>query len=590
MQNEILWLALNAKYSHTSLAVRYLRESVAGSVILELTINHQLMAIVGELYEKRPRVLGIACYIWNIELVKNLLQVLPKALSDTVIILGGPEVSYNVKSLMENFAAIDYIVRGEGEESTARLIARLRAADFDAATVNSTLQNEPLAGVAFRAKDFISEGTVVTIKDLAAIGFPYREEEIADIKEKILYYETSRGCPFACAYCLSCATAGVRFLSLNRVFSELDFFTRHNVRQVKFVDRTFNAKKSHFLPILNYILELPPTCRTNFHFEVAIDYLDDEVLNVLAKMPKGRVQLEIGIQSTNEDTLMAVARVNHWDKIAGHILKIMSYRNMHLHVDLIIGLPNEGMAELHKSFNDVYSLKTDMLQIGFLKFLHGAKMLELVTRYGYEYMPIAPYEVMKSDRLSYGELRFLHIFEDVFELYYNAARCRQTTEYLINNFAKGDAFLFYTAFSKWWENNGFHKIGHSTKNLYKYLTNFAVEKYGADSQVLDNLLRYDALTSDEGKIRPESLNWNREKYQSKTALFWKGLPSIVRKYIADYSFTNWRDIRTKYHIEIFDYDVFRLINGEKVPLEKLTPLLFDYTADDITVQKVIDIE
>ena len=227
----------------------------------------------------------------------------------------------------------------------------------------------------------------MTVADFSRVPFAYREEEMAPLKERILYYETSRGCPFSCAYCLSCATAGVRFLPLARVLRELDFFVRHDVRQVKFVDRTFNAKKSHFLPILQHILALPPTVRTNFHFEVAIDYLDEEVLATLAKMPRGRVQLEIGIQSTNEKTLAAVSRVNHWEQIAAHIRRILSFHNMHLHVDLIIGLPGEGMDSFRQSFNDVYALGADMLQLGFLKFLKGAAMMQLVEKYNYRYMP-----------------------------------------------------------------------------------------------------------------------------------------------------------------------------------------------------------
>lgn len=235
-------------------------------------------------------------------------------------------------------------MRGEGEEAVVQLIERLRAVKLDKARAAEVSRLVSLPGVAMRREDgSIDESTAVTVADFSQVPFAYREAEMEPIKERILYYETSRGCPFSCAYCLSCATAGVRFLPLARVFGELDFFVRHDVRQVKFVDRTFNAKKSHFLPILQYILALPQTVRTNFHFEVAIDYLDEDVLETLAQMPRGRVQLEIGIQSTNEKTLQAVSRCNHWEQIAAHIRRILSFHNMHLHVDLIIGLPGEGM-------------------------------------------------------------------------------------------------------------------------------------------------------------------------------------------------------------------------------------------------------
>lgn len=584
MTEKILWLGINAKYSHTSLSIRYLREAVPGSRILELTINHQLLAMLGEIYEQQPKVLGISCYIWNIEVVKRLLKLLPAALPDTVIICGGPEVSYGTADFMREFPMVDYVMRGEAEESIRALTSQLLTGRFDRSKVNAALDASEIRGIAWRGADgVIHEGHDVTVSNLAAVPFAYRAEEMADIRERILYYETSRGCPFSCAYCLSCATAGVRYLPLARVFSELDFFVQHDVRQVKFVDRTFNAKKAHFLPILKYLLALPASCRTNFHFEVAIDYLDEEVLTVLSQLPKGRVQLEIGIQSTNEQTLKAVSRVNHWEDIKAHIQRIMSFHNMHLHVDLIIGLPGEGMASFHRSFNDVYELQTDMLQLGFLKFLKGASMMNLVTPYGYQYMPMAPYEVLVTDALSYGEIRWFHSFEMVFELYYNAGRCRQTANYLIRKAEQGDAFAFWQKLTDWWEEKGFHKIGHSTKNLYGYLRDFALAAYDLPAELLDNLLRYDALLADGGKIRPENLNWNRLKYQDITADFWKGAPSRVRTYLPGYEFTNWREVNKKYHIEVFAYNM--MLTSQKLTCQP-TALLFDYTADEPVCQLI----
>ena len=589
-ENKILWLAVNAKYSHTSLSVRYLRQAVPGSEIMELTINHQLLAMLGEIYSAKPKVLGISCYIWNIELVKSLLKLLPAALPNTIIICGGPEVSYGVAEFMQDFPMVDYVCRGEGEAALPELVNYLQQADFDRSKVNGQLDQSAIPGIAWRSlTGQINEGQDVTVADFAGkVPFAYRAEEMADIRERILYYETSRGCPFSCAYCLSCATAGVRFLPLERVFKELDFFVAHDVRQVKFVDRTFNAKKSHFLPILQYLLKLPADCRTNFHFEVAIDYLDEEVMQVLAQLPKGRVQLEIGIQSTNPATLKAVSRVNHWQDIADHIQKIMSFHNMHLHVDLIIGLPGEGMESFHKSFNDVYALQTDMLQLGFLKFLKGAAMMQLIETYHYQYMPMAPYEVLQNDVLSYGQIRWFHSFEQVFELYHNAGRCRKTANYLIQECERGDAFAFWQKFTDWWEAQGFHKIGHSTKNLYGYLRDFALAAYALPADLLDNLLRYDALLSDGGKIRPENLNWNRLQYQEITADFWKGAPSRVRAYLPDYEFTNWRDVNKKYHIEVFAYNM--MLTGQDLTGQKLTrqqnALLFDYTADEPVCQRI----
>lgn len=564
--------------------MRYLRECVPGSEILELTINHQLLAALGEIYERRPRVLGIACYIWNIEMVKDLLRLLPAALPDTIIVCGGPEVSYDTAAFFREFPMVDFVVRGEGEEAVVQLIERLRAVKLDKARAAEVSRLGSLPGVAMRREDgSIDESTAVTVADFSQVPFAYREAEMEPIKERILYYETSRGCPFSCAYCLSCATAGVRFLPLARVFGELDFFVRHDVRQVKFVDRTFNAKKSHFLPILQYILALPQTVRTNFHFEVAIDYLDEDVLETLAQMPRGRVQLEIGIQSTNEKTLQAVSRCNHWEQIAAHIRRILSFHNMHLHVDLIIGLPGEGMDSFARSFNDVYELHADMLQLGFLKFLKGASMMQLVEPYRYAYMAMAPYEVLRSDALTYGEIRWFHSFEDVFETYYNAGRCRHTADFLIKSQEHGDAFAFWKRFTDWWENHGYHKVGHATKDLYGLLRGFAGDAYGTAAVLLDNLLRFDALMADGGRIRPVYLDWDMEKHQDKTAPFWRS--ERPRAYLPGFVFENWRAVRGRYHIEFFACDVRKAAEGIAEPRE--TVLLFDFTGPDVTCQEIV---
>lgn len=564
--------------------MRYLRECVPGSEILELTINHQLLAALGEIYERRPRVLGIACYIWNIEMVKDLLRLLPAALPDTIIVCGGPEVSYDTAAFFREFPMVDFVVRGEGEEAVVQLIERLRAVKLDKARAAEVSRLGSLPGVAMRREDgSIDESTAVTVADFSQVPFAYREAEMEPIKERILYYETSRGCPFSCAYCLSCATAGVRFLPLARVFGELDFFVRHDVRQVKFVDRTFNAKKSHFLPILQYILALPQTVRTNFHFEVAIDYLDEDVLETLAQMPRGRVQLEIGIQSTNEKTLQAVSRCNHWEQIAAHIRRILSFHNMHLHVDLIIGLPGEGMDSFARSFNDVYELHADMLQLGFLKFLKGASMMQLVEPYRYAYMAMAPYEVLRSDALTYGEIRWFHSFEDVFETYYNAGRCRHTADFLIKAQEHGDAFAFWKRFTDWWENHGYHKVGHATKDLYGLLRDFAGDAYGTAAVLLDNLLRFDALMADGGRIRPVYLDWDMEKHQDKTAPFWRS--ERPRAYLPGFVFENWRAVRGRYHIEFFACDVRKAAEGIAEPRE--TVLLFDFTGPDVTCQEIV---
>lgn len=541
-QQRVLWLAINAKYSHTSLAVRYLQAACEDTEILELTINDYLPDMLGKIYEHHPDVLGIACYIWNIELVKVLLPLLRKVLPQTVLICGGPEVSYDAAAFLQQVPAVDYVIRGEGEIAAAALLSSLRRGEKPALP----------DGVAGRdAKGDIVTGRAVVVEDLSQLPFPYTAADLENAKERILYYETSRGCPYACAYCLSCATRGVRYLPLARVLQELAVFIAHDVRQVKFVDRTANADNAHWLPILQFIAR--QNCRTNFHFEIAADQLDDDALAVLQQMPAGRIQLEAGIQSTNVQTLRSVHRVHCWERLTRQLRTILSWKTMHVHVDLIIGLPEEGLASLAHSFNDAYALQPDMLQLGFLKFLKGAAMMDMAAAGQYCYMDTAPYEVLSNRWLSYGEVRWLHSFEMVFEYYYNAGRCRQTLAYLIREAAGGNAFQFYQQFTDYWETQGWHHCGHAVKDLYGCLLQFALHQYAVPREEIDNLLRLDALSTDGGTVRPTLLDWNRQRYQKITGAFWRS--RLPEEYIPGYQFHSWRDIRQQYHIEIFDYAV-----------------------------------
>lgn len=568
-RKRVVWLALNAKYTHTSLAVRYLREvsrGVAEAEILELTIQMPLLTILGAIYERRPKILGISCYIWNIETVKALLPLLPKAMPELTILCGGPEVSYDTGAFLRAFPMVGYVIRGEGEVAVKDLLRYFGG--------DKGIAREDIAGLAWRnKKGTIYEGSPVVVESLDDLPFAYREEEMAALRERILYYESSRGCPFSCAYCLSGATAGVRFLPLPRVFKELAFFVAHDVRQVKFVDRTFNASKAHFLPIMCYILDLPETCRTNFHFEVAADHLDEEAIAILQQMPKGRVQLEVGIQSTNPQTLEKIRRVNCWERIAAAVQALGQAGNIHLHVDLIIGLPEEDMMSLARSFNDVYALQPDMLQIGFLKFLKGAAMMEQREAGAYQYMDIAPYEVLTNRWLSYGEIQWLKIMEMVFSYYYNAGRCRTTIEWLIRAGTKGDAFSFYRMFTRWWERCGYHRRAHRAAALYDILLAFAQQAFRTLSEIeTEARMRFDALARERGSLYPPGLDWNQQRYQAQTARFWRqgGAASVL----PGYKFSNWHTIRQHYHIEWFPVDVTRPEGGEGVWL------LFDFSGQE----------
>lgn len=569
---KVVLTTLNAKYIHSSLALRYLKKycnDLMPIEIVEFTINNHLLDIVGQIYEKRPEVIGFACYIWNIEMTIKIIALIRKVLPETKIICGGPEVSYGGIEFLKNHQAVDYIVLGEGEETFYQLLEQLK----------SKQETKNIIGVIEQNKEVDGKRALV-VENLNTIPFPYQEQEINELKDKIIYYESSRGCPFSCQYCLSSATKGVRFFSIERVLEELKFFIEHDVRQVKFVDRTFNAKKSHYIPILNFLLK--QNCRTNFHFEVAVDLLDDEVLEILSKMPKGRVQLEIGIQSTNLETLESIQRKNQWGKIVCNVGKILSFHNIHMHLDLIIGLPKEDYHSFAKSFNDVYELKPHMLQLGFLKMLKGSGITQNHQVDEYIFMDTAPYQVLANRYISYEQIRFLQIFEEVFERYYNAGRFRNVTDYLVR-IEKHDAFHFYEKLTRYWIKRNLHLVAHTTKSLYQYLYDFCEAHYFREINIIKQLMKFDALTTDKGNVRPDFLNWNEDLYYEENADFWR--ENRAEKYIENYKFTTWRDIKKKYHIEFFFFDILNLIKIGTI-VEKKTAVLFSFGGEETQYQKL----
>lgn len=638
----VLLVALNAKYAHTCLAVRYLREScrregLCEPELLELTINNYLPEILGQIYERQPDIIGFACYIWNIRLIRELLPSVRKVLPGAVLICGGPEVSYETEAFLRDVPGVDYVIRGEGEEAMTALLRRLLADkplwldnclladDYLSTEKNPLLDNrllsdkhlsaaensrsnfvEGIRGAACMEKGSFIDNGIAEVAELAELPFAYREKEMGELRERILYYETSRGCPFSCAYCLSCVSKGVRYRPWELVRRDLAAFVRHDVRQVKFVDRTFNASREHFLPVLHFIRALPADCRTNFHFEVAVDYMDEETIRLLQEMPKGRVQLEIGIQSVNPKVLKRVQRANNWEKIAGNIHRLLQNRNMHIHTDLIIGLPGEDMASFASSFNAVYALGTHALQLGFLKFLKGTAMLRLVEKYAYQYTDTAPYEVLANACLTYGEVHWLHIFEGVFELYHNAGRCRRVCNYFIACYEAGNAFAFYQQLADFWRENKHHQQGHSVKALYEIMACFLHSAYGgvAEEGLIDSLLRFDVLLTEKGQVRPQGLSWSGDAHRQQLADFWQNkAPVNAANTIKGFRFTTWRDIRRGYHIEAFYYPVHECLtvnvgNGENIWkkmkakgqgkwMEKTAEpllLLFDFTGETADCQ------
>ncbi len=440
-------VGINSKYIHTCLAVWYLKASIKydGNVVArEFTINESRDGILSELFKERPDILAFSCYIWNIELVRLLAVELKKLLPECIVILGGPEVSYNAAEVLEANEPVDFVLCGDGEEVFPVLHRSL---------INRSEQYRQLSGIAYREGDSVvfREGFNL-VGELDNLETPYTPELLDSAAQRILYYESSRGCPFSCSYCISSTFKGVRYFSLERVKRDLDTLLMYRPGLIKFVDRTFNCNRKRAGEIIEHIISLE--CHTVFHFEAAADLFDEELLELLSRAPKGRIQLEIGLQTTNCETLKEIERVTDLEKLKSNVNKILAVGNIHVHLDLIAGLPYEALESFKKSFDDVYGMKPHQLQLGFLKMLNGSKIRKEALKHGYVFRAYPPYEVLGNDYISFGDILLLKDVEEVLERYFNSNRftesLRFTEKHLFDN-----AFMFYYSLSVFCRENGY---------------------------------------------------------------------------------------------------------------------------------------
>ncbi|MHB1392665.1 MAG: B12-binding domain-containing radical SAM protein [Clostridia bacterium] len=501
MQKKVLLSAVNAKYIHSSLAIRYLKKycetHIEGIDIAEFRINDNINSILKRLYNSGADIYGFSCYIWNISLILSLCSSLKKAKPEAVIILGGPEVSYDSASLLKDNPFIDYIVIGEGEGTLLDLLGCITGGE---------LKLSSIPGLAYR------EGSKVVITHqrpliacLDAIPFPY--DSFDGFENKIVYYETSRGCPFNCQYCLSSTIHGVRYLSMDRLRQDIQNFINAGIRQVKLVDRTFNCDIGRSIDIMQHIIELNST--TNFHFEIAADLINERFLKTVENAPEGMFQFEIGVQSTNPKTLSEIERIMNFDMVELNVSKLIAFNNTHIHLDLIAGLPYEDMKSFEKSFNDVYALKPDMLQLGFLKLLKGSGIREGRIEYGMEHHDFPPYEVIKTNWLSYKELLVLKDIEQVLEHYCNSGRFKHTLDFLLMSLSI-TPFDFYHRLSEYWNLKGHFSSSKSINELYTIMKHFVSEMYPnkLDSEqysLLNEYLKLDWLLYSRSGSMPESM-------------------------------------------------------------------------------------
>ncbi len=538
---KILLAACNAKYIHSNLAVYNLKscsgEYSSSVVVKEYTINQIRDDILKDIYLEQPDVVCFSCYIWNISFVRELVPDLKKILPQAEFWAGGPEVSYDAVEFLKKNPAFFGVMVGEGEETFHEL------AGYYIERKPETLSG--IRGVAFRdenkGRDIVHTGWR-ELMDLSKVPFAY--SNLTEFKNRIIYYESSRGCPFSCSYCLSSIDKKLRFRDIELVKKELQFFIDNKVPQVKFVDRTFNCKHDHAMEIWRYITENDNGI-TNFHFEISADLLRAEELALMKTMRPGLIQLEIGVQSTNPQTIKAIRRTMDFEKLKGIVEQIHSFGNIHQHLDLIAGLPYEGYDSFHKSFCDVYALRPEQFQLGFLKVLKGSHMMEMTGEYQILYKDREPYEVLSTAWMTYGEILRLKMVESMVEVYYNSGQFKNTLVFLEKYF--DDPFRMYEALGRFYEKKGYSEISHSRMRRYEILMEFAGEQKEIPSEALSDVMLLDLYLRENLKNRP-SFASDQKPYER---LIW--------------DYRKAKKIPKTAHIEVFR-------DGKK--------LLFDYTDRD----------
>ena len=543
----ILLAAVNAKYIHSNLAVYSLKAYVKDSCveIAEYTINQTEDAILGDLYRRKPDVLCFSCYIWNIELIKSLAREFAKLCPETEIWLGGPEVSYDAEDVLRRFAQVKGVMKGEGEETFQELVRAYR----DRSCEEESSFEEALAGI--KGISFRSRGGEITENpwrppiDLSKVPFVY--ENLENFRNRIIYYESSRGCPFSCSYCLSSIDKKLRFRDLSLVKRELQFLIDREVPQVKFVDRTFNLVHGHAMEIWRYIKE-HDRGKTNFHFEIAADLLDEEEIALISGMRPGLIQLEIGVQSTNPETIREIRRKMDLEKVGTAVRRIRKAGNIHQHLDLIAGLPYEDLESFQRSFDEVYRLRPDQLQLGFLKVLKGSYMKEQEEAYGLVCKSRPPYEVLKTRWLSYEDILCLKGVEEMVEVYYNSRQFTHTVEAMENCFAS--AFSMYEGLWRYYQSRGIWDVQHKRSARYEIFLDFVKEKFPDKEEEIREWLIYDYYLRENAKTRPAFAGEPKMTKEIRRAFYED--EDRLRKYLPEYEKYDKNQMRRMTHLEYFE--------------------------------------
>ncbi|EPR08263.1 B12-binding domain-containing radical SAM protein [Ruminiclostridium papyrosolvens] len=559
-----LLVGINSKYIHTCLAIWYLRASINGIdniTVREFTINDMQDNILSEIYREKPGIIAFSCYIWNIGIVLSISKEIKKLLPDCHIILGGPDVSYDSEQIMSENGDVDFVISGEGEDVFPVLVKDLYA---------GTKQYKTLQGIAYKSScSVIFNKGFNLVKELDKVSSPYNNELMKTTLNRIVYYESSRGCPFSCSYCISSTFNGIRFFSMERVKSDIFRILEYKPRLIKFVDRTFNCHRERAKEIIRFLISL--NCETVFHFEAAADLFDSEMLDILRKAPKGRIQLEIGIQTINTKTLKEIDRVTDIDVLTGNVKKILSIGNIHVHLDLIAGLPYENFECFKKSFNYVYNLKPQQLQLGFLKMLKGSRIREESEKHGFYFRDYAPYEVLKNKYISYDEILLLKDMEETFERYYNSGRFGNSLNFIEADCFTSDSFNMYEKLAHYCRKNGYLDRPVSYRENIKILYSF-YKDICQDSTDFEKFRQYmvlDFLSTDSSGAIPDCIKREDDSLSPGDIHSMLRNEEFIDKYLPQYKGTQAKNILKR----VFFVKLNLLYPSNEV-------LLFDYSSKD----------
>ncbi|GAA0117311.1 B12-binding domain-containing radical SAM protein [Clostridium senegalense] len=506
---KVLLVGVNAKYIHSNLAIRYLKayteELNYDCETIEFSINDNIERVVADIIEKKPSVLGFSCYIWNLEYVERIANTVKKIDENITIFYGGPEVSYDGKGFLENNVG-EFLIEGEGEETYKEfIINKLR--EYNGETIDWS----NISGLYFKEENKVKYSGRRNLMNMEQIVFPYKENE--DLENKIVYYEASRGCPFNCKYCLSSTFHGVRFLNIERVKKELKYFIDKKVRLVKFVDRTFNCNEEFANQIWNFLIENP--CDTRFHFEISADLLREKSIRTLSRAKVGLFQFEVGVQTTNDNVLANINRHVNFSEIKEKVEELKGLKNIMQHLDLIAGLPGEDFQSFKKSFNDVYKIGPDELQLGFLKLLKGSPMTLEAEKWGMKYSQYPPYEVLSTKDISYEELRILKKIEHMVDKYLNSGKFNNIVKYFDNINKFESPFDFYYELSRFYDNKGYFKRKISSQDYYKVFLEFNEEYLKENSEFLKELIKFDYLYFNKKRGLPNFLSAENDKVMER---------------------------------------------------------------------------